>query len=76
MQSPHQKKNVEQKKNINYYYLFLLNCTWSARKTWTSRGQWKRPTSNDGYSVAKTETDFFLKSNSILKVYLILIIWL
>ena len=74
MQSPHQKENVEHKNNINYYYyLFLFNCAVSARKTWTSGGQWKRPSSNDGYSVAKTETEFFL-SNSILKVYLILII--
>ena len=75
MQSPYQKENVEHKNNINYYYLFLFNCAMSARKTWTSGGQWKRSSSNDGYSVAKTETDFFL-SNSILKVYLILIIWL
>lgn len=75
MQSPHQKENVEHKNYIYYYYLFLFNCAVSARKTWTSGGQWKRSSSNDGYSVAKTETDFFL-SNSILKVYLILIIWL
>lgn len=75
MQSPHQKENVEHKNNINYYYLFLFNCAVSPRKTWTSGGQWKRSSSNDKYSVAKTETEFFL-SNSILKVYLILIIWL